>query len=92
MHVEQGKAGFDPSDPRSLVAIADQQREEELAKKKRMEEMRARLGRTDGAVRNGCEYATTASDLGTVVSVGLGASFVVGAVAVAVWSLRVARR
>ena len=33
MHVEQGKAGFDPSDPRSLVAIADQQREEELAKK-----------------------------------------------------------
>ena len=87
MHVEQGKAGFDPSDPRSLVAIADQQREEELAKKKRMEEMRARLGRTDGAVRNGCECTITSS-----VSVGLGASFVVGAVAVAVWALRAARR
>ncbi|KAL1713136.1 isoprenoid synthase domain-containing protein [Schizophyllum commune] len=55
VHVEQGKAGFDPSDPRSLVAIADQQREEELAKKKRVEEMRARLGRTDGAVRNGSD-------------------------------------
>ncbi|TRM57833.1 isoprenoid synthase domain-containing protein [Schizophyllum amplum] len=44
---------FDPMDPRSLLALADQKRDQEMAQKKRVEEMRARLGRLEGVQQRG---------------------------------------